>query len=354
MRPSKRTLCLLTLLVLLPLVLLGHRGRSAGAVGRDSGSTAATQAPAAEPTMEECHQWLASSEELTVPIACPDWSFFRDELFERGGGVFPVGDNRYYLALFPDDWETVTDRKVIVSLHGTGGCAEWMLNHWYQTSWPAHSWVLVALQYYDPRTNEYDDDEIIYQNLGAVLDELQAHCPIAGSDVFYHGFSRGSAQSFPVAIRDRAGRQAFAAFIADSGCAGLDHPTLRNAPADALDGARFWMWCGENDISTVDPGRMTCEVMEEDMRPYVESHGGQVDALIREEGAGHGMFEGCVTDPDPDCTPRTADNLGPSLPLLFEYIESFPPDTASKRVFLPLLTCGRGAGVMLPAPTSLE
>ena len=114
------------------------------------------------------------------------------------------------------------------------------------------------------------------------------------------------------------------------------------------------MWCGENDISTVDPGRMTCEVMEEDMRPYVESHGGQVDALIREEGAGHGMFEGCVTDPDPDCTPRTADNLGPSLPLLFEYIESFPPDTASKRVFLPLLTCSGGAGVTSPATAPLE
>jgi hypothetical protein len=80
--------------------------------------------------------------------------------------------------------------------------------------------------------------------------------------------------------------------------------------------------------------------MEEDMRPYVESHGGQVDALIREEGAGHGLFSGCVTDPDPDCTPRTADNLGPSLPLLFEYIESFPetPPTASMNLFLPLVT----------------
>jgi beta-lactamase superfamily II metal-dependent hydrolase len=290
--------------------------------------------------MEGCRQWLASSEELTVPIACPDWSFFRDELFARGGGIFPVGDNRYYLALFPDDWETVTDRKVIVSLHGTGGCAEWMLNHWYQTSWSAHSWALVALQYYDPGASQYDDDEIIYQNLEAVLDDLHTHCPIAGSDIFYHGFSRGSAQSFPVAIRDRAGRQAFAAFVADSGCSGLDYPTLRNAPHDALSGARFWMWCGENDISTVDPGRMTCDVMQEDMRPYIESHEGQVDALVREEGAGHGMFDGCVTDPDPDCNPHTADNLGPSLPLLFEYIESFPetPPTASMNVFLPLLT----------------
>ncbi|MFQ6102429.1 MAG: MBL fold metallo-hydrolase [Anaerolineae bacterium] len=350
MRHPKRTLCLLTLLMLLPMVLLGCRGRTAGRDGGGATAAPQTQAPAAEPTatatpaatpptlaeptMEECRQWLASSEELTVPIACPTWSFFRDELFERGGGVFPVGDGRYYLALFPDDWETVTDRKVIVSLHGTGGCAEWMLNHWYQTSSPAHSWALVALQFYDPQVQEYDDDEVIYQNLEAGLNDLQAHCPIAGSDVFYHGFSRGAAQSFPVAIRDQAGDRLFAAFIADSGCSGLDYPTLRDAPADALAGARFWMWCGQNDVSTVDPGRMTCDVMEEDMRPYLESHGGQVDALIREEGAGHGMFSGCVDENDSHCTPRTAENLGPSLPLLFEYIEAFPelPPTAQPGV----------------------
>ena len=348
MRYPRYILCLLALLLLLGL--LGCKGRRAQPAERGSTTpqvpaaeptgtptatplapaveptgtpTAAPSAPA-EPTMEECRQWLASGEDPTVPIACPDWSFFRDELFKRGGGVFPVGGNRYYLVWFPDDWETVTDRKVILSLHGTGGCAEWMLNHWYQTAaMGGHSWALVALQFYDPSANQYDDDETIYRNLRAVLGDLRAHCPIAGSDVFYHGFSRGSAQSFPVALRDRAGERLFAAFIADSGCAGLDYPTLRDAPADGLAGAHFWMWCGENDVSTVDPQRMTCDVMEEDMRPYVEGHGGQVDALIREPGAGHGMFSGCVDESDSHCTPRTADNLGPSLPLLFEYIESF-------------------------------
>jgi len=365
MRCLRHTLYLLTLLVLLPWVLLGCRSRSGRIVGRERRGAATPQAATAEPTarptvtptvlreptitptvleeptvkptaaptvaspdqgeptMEECRQWLASSQGLTVPIACPDWAFFRGELFKRGGGVFPVGNDRYYLVWFPDDWSTLTDRKIIVSLHGTGGCAEWMLNHWYQTSSADHSWVVVALQYYDKASDRYDDDQVIYQNLQATLDDLRAHCPVAGSDIFYHGFSRGSAQSFPVAIRDWAGRQIFSAFIADSGCAGLNYPTLRDQPDDALAGARFWMWCGENDVSTVDRNRMTCEVME-DMRAYIEEHGGQVDALIREEGAGHGMFSGCVDENDAHCTPRTAENLGPSLPLLFDYIESFP------------------------------
>ena len=368
MRHAKRTLGLLTLLVFLSTLLWGCRGpggKSRAPVTRPTAApttaptlkprptTAPTAAPTAtqkpttaptitptaaqkptptptvaspvseEPTWAECRQWLAASAETDVPIACPDWAFFRDELFKRGGGVFPVGSDRYYLVWFPDDWENVADRKLIVSLHGTGGCAEWMLNHWYQTSSADHSWALVALQYYDRRSKQYDDDAVIYQNLRALWTELQNHCPVAGSRLFYHGFSRGSAQSFPIAVRDRAGDQLFAAFIADSGCAGLDYPTLRDAPADALAGARFWLWCGENDVSTVDPDRMTCEVMEQDMRPFIESHGGQVDALVREAGSGHGMFDGCTQEGDSNCSPRTAAELGPSLPALFEYIESF-------------------------------
>ncbi len=274
----------------------------------------------AEPTLAECRRWLASSQQQETPIACADWAFFRPELFERGGGAFPLGEGRYYLVWFPENWDEIADRKVIVSLHGTGGCAEWMLNQWYQTT--DHKWVLVAVQYYDPATKSYDDDAVIYDNLRTALAELEAHCPIAGSDIFYHGFSRGSAQSFPVAVRDRAGDRLFAAFIADSGCAGLNYPTLRDAPADALSAAHFWLWCGQNDVSTVDPGRTTCQVMAGEMRPYVESHGGVVDALIQEEGGGHGMFNDCSAG-EHNCVSRKAGNLGPSLPLLFEYIAAF-------------------------------
>ncbi len=349
MRYSKSVLYLPIALAFLLLALVincasNRAGDITGGAGGDE-SLSAT----GEPTMAECRQWITSSATLSVPIACPDWMPFRLGLLQRGGGAFtvgPAGNERYYLVWFPDDWENVADRKIVISLHGTGGCAEWMLNHWYTTSL-THSWGLVALQYYDPRTRLHDDDEAIYQNLEAVVGDLRAHCPITGSDIFYHGFSMGSANSFPVAVRDRAAADhLFAAFIADSGCAGLNHPTLKNAPDDALTGARFWMWCGENDISTISPTRMTCAVMRDDMIPYVEGHGGQVDALVEEEGTSHGMFEGCEEDPDyhPDteCHPRTADNLGPSLPILFEYIERFPK---THIIYLPLLLRDLEAGV---------
>ncbi len=322
------------LLLLVAVGCGGGRGRVARP--RDTGRATATSPatavptvstaaplPTAAPTMDGCREWLASSRNLTTTIGCPTWDFFRDELFARGGGVFPVGDDRYYLVWLPEQWETVAARKVIITLHGTGGCAEWMLNQWYQAAAREHPWAIVALQYYDPDTGQYDDDAVIYENLKALWGELSAHCPMAGSDLFYHGFSRGSAQSFPVAIRDRTDARLFAAFIADSGCAGSRYPTLQNQPADALAGARFWLWCGTEDVSTVDATKMTCEVMEE-MRRYVEEHGGQVDALGAEEGGGHGMFNDC-SGPGDKCVNRKGDNLGPSLPLLFDYIETFAP-----------------------------
>ncbi len=33
---------------------------------------------------------------------------------------------------------------------------------------------------------------------GSPVSQIRAHCPLEHTDIFYHGFSRGSAQSFPV------------------------------------------------------------------------------------------------------------------------------------------------------------
>ncbi len=275
--------------------------------------------------MGECRDWLASSQKLSVPQdeCATDWEFFREELRRFGGGVFPVGNGRYYLVWIPEIWDTIVDRKVIVSVHGTGGCAEWMLNEWYQAT--EHDWALVSLQYYDRSADRYDDDEVIYENLENVVEELRHNCPVSEADFFYHGFSRGSAQGFAVAIRDRAASQLFTSFIADSGNSSVTYPTLKDAPHDAMAGARFWMWCGEHDISAVDPLRTTCEIMSEDTVPYIASHGGTVDAFTQEADGCHGMFHYNCNEKCKKCDGRDSDNLGPSLPVLFDYISGFYP-----------------------------
>ncbi len=317
-----------------------HTGDDSSATGTP---TTPADTPVESPTMDTCEAWLKDSSGLQVPEeACEgDWDTFRAELQALGGGVFPVGDGRYFLVYFPTGWAPETG-KMVVALHGTGGCAEWMLNWWYQATTGVRTYALAALQYYDRSTGEYDDDATIYANLQSMMAQLRGHCPLETTHVFYHGFSRGSAQSFPVAVRDRAGEKIFSAFIADSGTAGLDYDTLADAPDDALTGSRFWMWCGENNCSSVPPYSSTmCERMSEDMVPYVEGHGGTVDALVQDPLGCHGVFNDCtigeeISCPDTDCsgehdpncncydcTNRKADNLGTSLETLFAYIDSF-------------------------------
>ncbi len=298
--------------------------------------------PAQPPTMDTCKQWIedaAGAQDLPAPECAGDWAFFRDLLETEGGATFPVGDGRYFLLWFPEGWGAGDD-TLVVSLHGTGGCAEWMMNWWYQTAGESgRGYAIAALQYYTRSSETYDDDEVIYQNLQDMIARIRSHCPLETVDIVYHGFSRGSAQSFPIAVRDRAADQIFAAFIADSGTSSLSYDTLETAADDALTGARFWMWCGAFDCSTVEPTTTTCDRMETTMAPYVTGHGGTVDAIVSDPDGCHGIFNecshgtlqcpdlDCEDDGGPscncyDCNNRTADNLGDSLPLLFDYIDA--------------------------------
>ncbi len=100
------------------------------------------------------------------------------------------------------------------------------------------------------------------------------------------------------------------------------------------------MWCGAYDCSTVDPTTTTCDRMESVMAPFVDQHGGHVDALVSDAAGCHGVFNECTHgelqcpdldcdgDDDPDCNcydchNRTAENIGTSLHTLFDYIDSF-------------------------------
>jgi len=93
----------------------------------------------------------------------------------------------------------------------------------------------------------FDDAQVIYANLTTAYEQLQTHCPIADAAVALHGFSRGSALNYQLALMDRgaSGRQAFSSFVCDSGgpgpigSAGIMPGYLEGAPPDAYAGAHF-------------------------------------------------------------------------------------------------------------------
>jgi len=268
-------------------------------------------AVAAGPTAA-CRQWIAAAHR-PPPAAhgCGELSPVLEELMEAGGAAIPVGRGRFFLAWFPEGWEARPGRRLVISLHGNGGCAERMFHFWHRNR-RDHDYAIVALQYAEQDAGgelRFDDDAAIYDHLRLALDDLGGHCPLAGVPVVLHGFSRGSARVFEIAALDRAGDRLFAAFIADSGTVfpeyrGRLSPRLARLDADGYEGARFWLYCGGRDHR----GR-TCRGLGR-MARFVEDHGGVVDALYRHPPGGHGIF---ITG-----GPR---RYSPALGALFRYID---------------------------------
>jgi hypothetical protein len=149
-----------------------------------------------------------------------------------------------------------------------------------------------------------------------MFDTLQNYCPLDNTSIIYHGFSRGSARSFEIALLDRAddGAQLFSTFISDSGTGLAEHkgqmpPMLQAAAPDAYSGARFWLYCGEQDHEG-----QTCRGMTK-MEQFIPAHGGTVDAFYKYPPGGHGIFN--TVKPN---------GPGKALTALFEYIDTFDGD----------------------------
>ncbi len=252
------------------------------------------------PTMASCRAWIQQSHSLNYSNHdCQEHADILNSVEGMGGGVIPVGENRFFIVWFPDGWEQSPDPEIVFTIHGNGGCAENNFKWWSEVA-EAHNYGVVALQYAeedvedtDPREDfVFDEARAVYTNLVAAYDELQAHCPIDNVPIVLHGFSRGSAMNYHLALMDRGaeGRHLFSAFIADSGGTGPtgtgDTPPgyLKDAPQDAYHGARFWLYCGMKDEDGV-----RCDDMEK-AQQLIQAHGAVVDELYVDPTGGHGIF----------------------------------------------------------------
>jgi len=265
------------------------------------------------PDMASCRAWLREQHSLNYPEhGCTDYASVLNTVVKDGAAVIPLGDSKFAMVRFPQNWESLSSRKLIVSLHGSGGCAERMYRWWNRPA-ARKGYALLVLQYArrDPDAEEgyaFDDSAQIYANLRTLFAQLATHCPLDGTVVVYHGFSRGSARAFEIAMLDRSeeGMKRFAGFIADSGTGfaetgGLLPTFLQNASSNAYQGANFWLYCGGADHDG-----QTCQDMRR-MGPLLEALGATV-STYRYAPGGHGIFA-TVRPGDPlstDWDPHTA------------------------------------------------
>jgi hypothetical protein len=239
-------------------------------------------------------QWIEAAHQARYEgHGCDRQAATLRQVRDEGGGVIPLGDNRFFIAWFPPSWENHPDRRLVVTLHGNGGCAERMFTFWHRTA-SLHDYGFIALQYAEESSRgryRFDDSRAIYRLLRRALGILRRHVPLEGVPLILHGFSRGSARVFELAAMDRApgGMHAFSAFIADSGTVfpeyrGRLSPYLERIGPDAYAGARFWLYCGGRDH-----GGRTCRGLAR-MARFVRAHSGTVDTLYRYPPGGHGIF----------------------------------------------------------------
>jgi hypothetical protein len=268
----------------------------------------ATAAPRPTPTpvRETCAAWAARQRD---PAVTGPSTTDRNELYKDGGGLKALG-GKYYAAQFPPGFAKSARRRVLVSLHGTGGSPEVQWSKEWRRVLPERGWGFLGVKYMDA-AGAYDDDVAVYAHIKAMVDEVAAACDLVDASFFLAGFSRGSAQAFPVTYLDLHDRHLFKATAHNSGAWLIGKPmppTLRGLEArhedEAFAGGRFWMYCGERDR---EHGVAMCDEMQ-NARTFVEKRGGTVAALYRDKDAGHGGLN------------RNAD----ALAALFTYFESLP------------------------------
>ena len=330
------TLKTLTVLLLIALLIAA----SFAVMSDESPSLAETQG--LEPTMAICQAWIQENHSLDYNNhGCQEHADILNSVASQGGGVIPVGDNRFSIVWFPDDWEQRSDRTLVVTLHGSGGCTEPNYQWWTERT-AGHQYAVVSLQYAeeDPIGGDllFDNGAQIYENLRTALSDLRAHCPLADTSLALHGFSKGSARAVELALMDRApdGMKTFAAFVADSGTGfaesgGEIPPYLQNAPPGAYSGAHFWLYCGE-----LDHGGQTCTDMDR-LAPIIHDLSGTVDALYKNPSGGHGIF---ITQPE---EAPTAAQLA-----LFDYLDGLEPLPSGFRCLLPFVVSNQTS---TPTPT---
>jgi len=239
-------------------------------------------------------------------------------LKQAGGKKVSLEDGTFFLQWFPDNWNKIKTKHIVITLHGSGGHAERMFNFWYRNR-KYHNFAIIALQYAksDEKGNmKFQNSYEIYKNLRHIIEYLRkSGFYKKGIVLILHGFSRGSARIFELAALDRAndGMHVFSSFIADSGSSlaenyGRLSPFLNKLSTNAYSGARFWLYTGTGDHR----GRTSVGMQK--MKEFIEQHSGKVDELFLYDTNSHGIF---LTG-----GPRRQSR---ALNALFSYIKSIKP-----------------------------
>ena len=255
-----------------------------------TGTTTTTTTGTTTPAGTACVTWAGTQRATGVPAATGSVASQREAFYAAGGGVKAVG-SRYFAAWFPGTWASASPRRVLVGLHGTGGApeTEWSVD--WKDILSSRGWAYVGLKDVDDTTGTHDDENTIYANLKTLIADLQSSCDFGTPSMYLVGFSRGSANAFPVSYLDNRDRRHFTAIGNNSGAWLLTGPltaTMQGIQSrnetTAYNGVKFWMYCGALDM---EHGYPMCDEMQ-NARAFIQQYGGTVERLYEDPSGAHG------------------------------------------------------------------
>lgn len=165
--------------------------------------------------------------------------------------ILPTSDGQSFLVVWRAAGGTNAPKHWIVSLHGTQGFATDDLAIW-SPHLKGRDVGLICVQWWlgeGDATSSYYRPEQIYREIDRALQKLDVN----PGTVMFHGFSRGSANSYAVVALDAGrGKHYFSLAVASSGSVSLDYPPTRAILAGAygdhpLKGTRWVTAAGARD-----------------------------------------------------------------------------------------------------------
>ncbi len=209
---------------------------------------------------------------------------------DKGAKFVPtsVGKSCYVLWT-PEGFDQAPLRPIIATLHGH---ASWALDEFFlwQPYAEERGFGIVALQWWFGGGDAMSD-YYLPQAMYPIFEEVLLNQGITPGTVLFHGFSRGSANSYAMTALDRRGNQFFGLTISNAGGMAKDFPPNGdiingNFGATPFGGAHWVMYCGEKDPT---PDRAGCAGMQA-ARDLVTSYGATVDLFIDDPTGDHGGF----------------------------------------------------------------
>jgi uncharacterized protein (TIGR03437 family) len=209
---------------------------------------------------------------------------------DKGAQIGVTADQKsFYLLWYPPNMPA-GNRTLIVTTHGSASFAFDEFFLWYDAAL-AHGHGILALQWWFP-TEAPPRDYYSPAEVHAAVEPVLKQQAIKPGRAMLHGFSRGSANGYYVALFDRqAKNNFFGLHLANAGGASTDYPLYLEVTggrygATPFAGMRWATFCGGLDPN---PDRDGCPAMRR-TADFIEQYGGAVDLAIEDQTKGHGGF----------------------------------------------------------------